>query len=97
VWNVRTMQCTHRFRLMNTRVYSLCTVDLFGRTTIWVGCDDEVRVFSSSRALQMVLPLPHGGEATALATTGFGMVWAGVRNPGAKDSRKGSLYVWNFG
>jgi hypothetical protein len=47
VWDTSTGQRKQAFTLGNgIRLHSMCAVEMYGAPTVWMGCDDEVRVFN---------------------------------------------------
>jgi hypothetical protein len=95
VWETSTGQRKQTWSLGTAvRLHSMCAVEMHGVPTVWLGCDDEVRVFDcTTRSLHCVLPLPSSGEVTCLANAGINIVWAGVRHRGGD---KGSVYIYDF-
>jgi WD40 repeat protein len=92
IWNASDASPIHSFSI-DTRIHSMCSAEIQGVQTVWIGCDDQVRVFDASKfSLRSILPLPHTGEVTCMANVAIDVVWVGVRN---RDN-KGSLYVWDF-
>lgn len=92
VWDAMSANKIQHFYI-GTRLHCMCAVEMQGVETVWMGCDDVVRVFSSAHfSLLCVLPLTRTSEVTCMRHVSVDVVWIGVRNRGDK----GSLYVWDF-
>ncbi len=91
VWDCATGQKKRSFAV-GAGVYSMCAVEMWGALTVWLGCEDEVRVLDcASRLLRCILPLPMAGHVTCIANASPDIVWTATRSL----DNKGALYIWD--